>query len=218
MQALLNCYSSYSLLSSTNKIQDLVQLAKQEGYEAIALTDYDYLYGYPEFDQACHAEGIKPLFGLTFTYSQSDQNYSLILLAKDIQGYQDILTLSSLKSQNDKFSLTDALPYLKNVYILHPFEQGEFYQLIQQNKIQELEIFINKFQSYDGFVTISPQISERLLKIVLMFQAKYKFPLVASQQIKYLTKNDYVPYKVLNSIKNEEKFLFKILKRLKKIK
>ena len=41
--------STYYLLDSTVRIEELVHLAKAMGYHSLALTDYNVLYGLPGF-------------------------------------------------------------------------------------------------------------------------------------------------------------------------
>ena len=45
MEGKANVYSEYSLMQSTNRMNELVKRAKQLGYEAIALTDHHHMYG-----------------------------------------------------------------------------------------------------------------------------------------------------------------------------
>ena len=46
---------------------ELVQVAKNEGYKAIALTDHDVASGAPEMRKACAEEGLEYLFGCEFS-------------------------------------------------------------------------------------------------------------------------------------------------------
>ena len=45
----LQVISAYSLLQTTTRIEDLVRSAKTKGYQAIALTDQNVLYGQVDF-------------------------------------------------------------------------------------------------------------------------------------------------------------------------
>lgn len=46
---------------------ELVSIAKEEGYKAIALTDHDTATGYPEFKAECDRQGLEAIFGVEFT-------------------------------------------------------------------------------------------------------------------------------------------------------
>ncbi len=47
--------------------EKLVQVAKEEGYGAIALTDHDTATGFSELSAACEKEGLETVFGVEFT-------------------------------------------------------------------------------------------------------------------------------------------------------
>nr|MDK7245073.1 PHP domain-containing protein [Staphylococcus lugdunensis] len=61
----LNIHTSYDLLNSSLKIEDVVAKASKQGYTALAITDTNVLYGYPKFYDACVSANIKPIFGMT---------------------------------------------------------------------------------------------------------------------------------------------------------
>ena len=46
---------------------ELVRIAKDEGYRALAITDHDTASAYPELKAACEREGMECLFGAEFT-------------------------------------------------------------------------------------------------------------------------------------------------------
>jgi DNA polymerase-3 subunit alpha len=82
----------------------MVQRARELGMEALAITDHGGLYGAIEFYTECKEAGIKPIIGLE-TYlalesrhskSPADKNpYHLLLLARNMEGYRNLLQLSS---------------------------------------------------------------------------------------------------------------------------
>ena len=59
----LHCHSHYSLLDGANRIPELVARTKEQGMNAIALTDHGNLYGAIEFYRECTAAGINPIIG-----------------------------------------------------------------------------------------------------------------------------------------------------------
>ncbi|MEX2547560.1 MAG: DNA polymerase III subunit alpha [Chloroflexota bacterium] len=96
----LHVHSEFSLLDGLGRITELVEEAKTQGFDSLALTDHGALYGAVAFYQAATTAGIKPIIGVE-TYvarrSMSDregkadsQPYHLILLAKDWTGYQNL--------------------------------------------------------------------------------------------------------------------------------
>lgn len=102
----LHVHSEYSLLDGAARIQDLVQRAAELGMKSLALTDHGVMYGAIAFYRACKERGIQPIIGMEAYYTagsmtdrvtrQEQPNYHLILLAKNMQGYRNLMALSSL--------------------------------------------------------------------------------------------------------------------------
>src|SRR5699024_4463075 len=85
----LHVQSSYSLMDSTVKIDELVKTAKQLGYARLALTDNQVMYGVIPFYKACIKEGIQPIIGLTIEVVYENQSRdTFTLLAKNETGYR----------------------------------------------------------------------------------------------------------------------------------
>ncbi|MBV9356005.1 MAG: PHP domain-containing protein, partial [Chloroflexi bacterium] len=99
----LHIHSEYSLLDGLSPVPQLVAEAKRGGMRALALTDHGNLYGAIDFYAAARAAGIKPIIGLEAYVSPrgmvdksgaQDRNYfHLVLLAKNRDGYQNLLKL-----------------------------------------------------------------------------------------------------------------------------
>lgn len=100
----LHTHSHYSLLDGLGTIDHLIDKAKTQGATALALTDHGVMYGAIEFYQKCKKAEIKPIIGVeayVAKTSLTDKNpkekpYHLILLAKDNQGYKNLLKLTSI--------------------------------------------------------------------------------------------------------------------------
>ncbi|MCR8643709.1 DNA polymerase III subunit alpha [Paenibacillus sp. N1-5-1-14] len=102
----LHVHSEYSLLDGAARIHDLVDRAAELGMKSLALTDHGVMYGAIAFYKACVAKGIKPILGCEVYYTassiavkgsrQEQPIYHLILLAKNMQGYQNLMKLISI--------------------------------------------------------------------------------------------------------------------------
>jgi len=101
----LHVHSHYSLLDGLVKIPDLVRVAKERGFSALALTDYGSLYGAIEFYEACHKADIKPIIGMEAYIALGGRASKqpkidahaphFILLAENYEGYKNLMWLSS---------------------------------------------------------------------------------------------------------------------------
>lgn len=106
----LHNHSHYSILDAITTPKELVKAAKEDGMDAIALTDHGVMYGLMDFQKQAKEFGIKPLFGMEayiaeasrFDKIQTKKNqgtrnyYHLLLIAKDITGYRNLIKLTSL--------------------------------------------------------------------------------------------------------------------------
>lgn len=101
----LHAHSDYSLHDGFAKIPDMVFRAKELDWEAIALTDHGTVTGLIDFYQECKKENIKPILGCEF-YLCEDASvkgggyYHLILLARDIVGFRNLMKLDTLAHKN----------------------------------------------------------------------------------------------------------------------
>lgn len=101
----LHTHSHYSLLDGLPKIDDLINGAKELGMTSLALTDHGNLYGALEFYQKAKKAGIKPILGCEIYIAYETINdrrpgidnkrYHLTVLAKNYEGYQNLIKLVS---------------------------------------------------------------------------------------------------------------------------
>ncbi|MFH1088773.1 MAG: DNA polymerase III subunit alpha [Patescibacteria group bacterium] len=102
----LHVHSHYSLLDGLSKIPDLVRVAKQQGGTAVALTDHGVMYGAIEFYLECKKQGLKPIIGCEVYMAKGSLEekvttlgkkgyYHLTLLAKNYQGYLNLLKITT---------------------------------------------------------------------------------------------------------------------------
>ena len=99
----LHTHSHYSLLQALPKIKDLVEAAKADGQEALALTDSGNMYGAIEFYKQAKKADIKPIIGVDFYLaprSRFDKEFKIdnrtdriVLLAKNTTGYKNLMKL-----------------------------------------------------------------------------------------------------------------------------
>jgi DNA polymerase III subunit alpha len=104
----LRVHSAYSLSEGALLIKQMAALAKLNNMPAVAITDTGNLFGALEFSEAMKEKGIQPIVGTVLkvdfetsetTTRQFNQNAKqlehLVLLAKDEQGYKNLMALVS---------------------------------------------------------------------------------------------------------------------------
>ena len=88
----LHCHSCYSLREGASTPVELLNRARELGYDALALTDHDGLYGAMEFARAAHERDIRPIIGAEVTLADG---HHLTLLAESPRGYANLCRLLS---------------------------------------------------------------------------------------------------------------------------
>jgi len=104
----LRTHTAYSLSEGALQIKALAVLAKDAGMPAVAITDTGNLFGALEFSDAMAEKGIQPIIGCTLKVDLAAPREgpqkpasgfrripALVLLAKDEQGYRNLMKLSS---------------------------------------------------------------------------------------------------------------------------
>ncbi len=104
----LHAHSEYSLLDGSIKVERLVDRAKELGMPAVALTDHGNMFGMIHFYRAARKAGIKAVLGMEAYITRGSrhersrkkgdksQTDHLILLARNVEGYHNLIKLSSL--------------------------------------------------------------------------------------------------------------------------
>ena len=86
----LHAHSAYSFLDGASLPEELAAQAAELGYEALALTDHDGVYGSLEFAHAAKAFGVRPITGSEVTLADGSH---VTLLVETAAGYSNLCRL-----------------------------------------------------------------------------------------------------------------------------
>jgi len=99
----LHLHTEYSLLDGCCRIKDIIKKCKEYNMPSVAMTDHGCMYGTVEFVQKALEAGIKPIIGCEVYQATrtrfdkspklDDDQYHLVLLAKDNEGYKNLLKI-----------------------------------------------------------------------------------------------------------------------------
>ena len=177
----LHVHSHYSLLNALPKVKELVDAAKKDNMDSLALTDNTNFYGAIEFYSACKEAGIKPILGIdayvalrTRKDKQAgvDKGWSrLVLLAKNKSGYKNLIKLITdahlegfyYKPRIDKELIEK---YSENLICISPSFSGDIASAIKVHDIKKatklVEWYKQIFGSDNFFIEIThhPEIAE----------------------------------------------------------
>jgi DNA polymerase-3 subunit alpha len=161
----LHTHSHYSLLDGMNRIDDIISWAEKMGVNSIALTDHGVLYGAIEFYIKAKEKGIKPIIGCEMYLaprSRFDKTpkidtkfYHLILLAKNYEGYKNLLKLVTIaelegfyyKPRIDKEVLKQ---YSNGLIALSACLRGEIPQALLNNDFELAKKLVKEYKDIFG--------------------------------------------------------------------
>lgn len=219
----LHVHSHYSLLNALPKIKELIEAAKKDGMTAIALTDNANLYGAIDFYQKCKSADIKPIIGIDAYVSVrtrhdkesriDNRRTRLVLLAKNNAGYKNLIKLVTYahtegfyyKPRIDKELIEK---YADGIICISPDFNSEISNALNTNDTEralELVDFYKKAYGADNFyleISRHPEIADHteLENKIIEFAKNSNTPLVATQNVFYMKKDDRDARKTLMSV------------------
>ncbi|MGI5882616.1 MAG: DNA polymerase III subunit alpha [Dethiobacteria bacterium] len=215
----LHVHTEYSLLDGATRIRSLVKKAVEFGMPAVAITDHGAMYGVIDFYKEAMAKGIKPLIGCEvyvaprsrFQKESSRDNlfYHLVLLAKDQEGYRNLLKIVSAgylegfyyKPRVDKELLSR---HSRGLIALSGCLAGEIPELLlkgDKEKALETALWYREtFGEEDFFLELQDQglpEQRELNRMLLALGEEAGIPLVATNDVHYLEREDAEAHDVL---------------------
>lgn len=202
--------TEYSLLSSTLKIDKVISKAKEYGYKALGIADYNNMHGVIKFYSQCINNDIKPIIGLHLELN-SDFGYfnSLLLYAKNNLGYRNLLKITSLKNTTNKNpKIEDIYEYLNDLFVIIPNEENEFVKAYLEGSLDKFNIILNKYLKLNYINNCSLYLGLDLqsngakyaIDELIDLAKKKNIKLVAIHKSMFFDSSEYDVYKILRSV------------------
>ena len=216
----LHLHTEYSLLDGECRIDRLPDAVLAAGQGAVAITDHGNLYGAVDFYRACKKKGVKPIIGCEMYVapkSRTDKTYSsvmyhhLVLLCKNNEGYKNLMKLNTdaflngfyMKPRTDMDTLRR---HSEGLIALSACLSGSIPSAILADDMASAEreakalkgIFGNDF-----YLELQRHGLEEQTKVnnaLLALASKLSVPIVATNDVHYLTKADALTQKLLMCI------------------
>ncbi|QCJ45276.1 DNA polymerase III subunit alpha [Bacillus sp. S3] len=213
----LHVYSAYSLLTSTASVADLIENAKRKGFTTLALTDRNVMYGTIEFYKLCKKNHLNPIMGLTVDVESeitANESYPLVLLAENQQGFRNLLKISSaVQTKADQGIPQKWLKhYSEGLIAITPGLEGEIEQSLLSGKDEIARKLIRKFDAIFGNGSFFLSLQNHELEQEAMIRNQFlemanelHVPVVATNRVHYLEKDDSFAHECLLAIKNGDK-------------
>lgn len=212
----LHVHTEYSLLDGLCRIPQLISKAKEFGMNSLSITDHGTMHGIVDFYVAAKEAGIKPIIGCEIYVAETNRQsrnandkkpYHLTLLAKNQQGYHNLIQLVTkaqlegfyYKPRVDKELLAD---YNEGLIAFSGCAQGELPRLILQGRLEDAaaaalwykEVFSNYYLEIQRHpIPELAQINQGLLSL----SSKLTIPLVATNDVHYVDKEDAPTHELL---------------------
>lgn len=189
--------SGYSFLSSTLKIEDIINVGINRKYDYLGLIDKNIMFGCKEFYYACLKNNIKPIIGVEFEIDDC----IVCLIAKNNAGYNNLVKLSSIvNTRKDKINFSNISEYSENLIVVIPSYRG----LKKYNKTTYKEI-LDKYNSVFKYFYIGMEYYENKdLYKANSYLRDYEYKKIYFNNIVSKDRKDLENIDVLNAIKNNE--------------
>ena len=208
----LHVHSDFSLLDGAVTVKKLVKAAKDCDMHSLALTDHGNMFGALQFYRACKEENIKPIIGMEAYVApgaRTEQKrgeygayFHFLLLARDLEGYHDLMKLSSLgykegfyyKPRIDKEILRQyskglvgssaCLSSPINRIALMGSEEALRKEIEEYNGIFDPGCFFLEIQDHG-----LPE-QQKILEKIPPLAKEYDIPMIATNDVHYLNQDD----------------------------
>ena len=225
----LHTHSEYSLLDGLGRIDDLVKEAARLGHSALALTDHGAMHGVIEFYRACRNAEIRPIVGVEAYQTlwqrpmggrdpQLDrENYHLLLLARNMTGYRNILKIVS-HSNTEGFYYKPRVDHdflaahADGILCTTGCLGAEVPSLLMKGKEREayerLGWYADVFGKDNFFIEVQehniPEL-QRVNQTLIPWADKFGLNLLVTNDVHYVSESDASPHEVLLCVQTNAK-------------
>ena len=194
----LHCKSFYSFGQGASHVHELLALAAEYGYPALALTDTN-LCGALEFARLANSLGIKPVSGCELTLTD---NSRLTLLARTREGYANmsqLLTLAnSLDRREPRLDPTYLTAHAEGTVLLTGGRDSLISHLIQQGRQSEALAQLRRYMDWYGSDRVYIELQQNFLhgdtkrnRQLVSIAQEAGTPLVATNDVLYHSPQRY---------------------------
>ncbi|MBL7075392.1 DNA polymerase III subunit alpha [candidate division KSB1 bacterium] len=185
----LHCHSNHSFTDSTITVGDLIRKAAEFNMNAVALTDTNGFYGVIPFYKKAVESGIKPIIGVEVDDPKTPE-LKVVLLAKNRSGYSEISHIITQRHLNKDFNLMSILMTAsEDIFILSP--SLPLLNHLSKNRTLSL---------YGELVLTNHPGSKKRCRQLMCLAQQFKIPVVATNDVHLMNKNDYKVHRVLRAI------------------
>ena len=222
----LHLHTEYSLLDGACRLDRLIDKAVDLGQTSIAITDHGVMYGAVDFYKKAKAKGIKPIIGCEVyvasrtrfdkVHALDSERYHLVLLCKNYKGYKNLIAMVSeawvngfyTKPRVDKELLEK---YSEGLIALSGCLAGEIPKSLLRGDYEQAKETALWYKKVFGEENFYLELQNHGLKeqlsiepMILKLSSETGIPVVATNDVHYINKEDSKIQKVLICIQTNK--------------
>tara|TARA_B110001452_G_scaffold95573_1_gene78956 strand:+ start:2625 stop:4436 length:1812 start_codon:yes stop_codon:yes gene_type:complete len=208
----LKIHTQYSICEGAIKIENLKDFCKSNSIPCLGISDTSNLCGALEFAENISKVGTQPIIGTQIYFKFEDTTGLLPLIALNEKGYKNIIELSSRSYlENDALSdphldFNELLNDIEGVIVLSGTIHGLFGKLFEKGRVQEItKLYKDLSLKFDDrfYLEIQRHGDQNEIafeKYNLEQSSKLKIPIIATNEVYYLTTNMHEAHDALTCI------------------
>ncbi|MCF8032700.1 MAG: DNA polymerase III subunit alpha [Desulfarculaceae bacterium] len=216
----LHCHTAYSLLDGAIRLPDLMKRAKELDMDTVAMTDHGNMFGAIHFQMAAQKAGLKPVIGCEVYVAPGDRRDKehrpgldianhLVLLAKDLEGYQNLVRLVSAGYTEGfyykpRIDMSLLKKHSQGLIALSACLSGKVPSLLINDRIEQAEAEAREFLEIMGEGNFFLELQDaglpeqkKVNPMLVDLGQRLGIGLVATNDCHYLTRDDHEAHDVL---------------------
>jgi DNA polymerase-3 subunit alpha len=206
----LNLHSEFSITDGIVRLKPLLKAVEDACMPAVAMTDQSNLYALVKHYRGCLAAGIKPVLGADLWLKNEEdlsKPYRILILCKNNQGYLNLKTIISnsyLHGQHLGWAMVEKqwlIDHTEGLIALLGKESDVGELLLNKKNDAALDLLNEYIKVFPDSLYLEIQRTSRAGDEQFLHQAmalanKYAVPVVATNAVRFLRKEDFLPHEV----------------------
>jgi len=202
----LHLHSEYSLVDSVVRVPELMRSVSNLNMHSVALTDVNNLFALVKFYQAAIKHGVKPIIGLEAQvtgFSPKEPNSRIVFLCKNKKGYQVLIRLvtksyiEGQKGSGPTLNRNWLIDSGQDLIVLSGAKDGDVGRALiagDEKLVIKYTEFWQKYFPNNFYIELQRtgrDEEELYFNYAIELASKYSLPVVASNDVRFLSKEDY---------------------------
>ncbi|MDD3107408.1 MAG: PHP domain-containing protein, partial [Bacilli bacterium] len=195
--------TEYSMLRSLIKMDSLIEKAKQDLQQTLAICDYEVMHGAMKFYFQCLDARIKPILGLRVHVKIDDEIDVLLLYAKDFNGYRNLMKISTYLKTKGPISILDCNSFFSSLLAILPSDENSIVHLWKNNPsfaLKRLDLYQQMFSDIYLGIDLQTEEMRLLANDFISFGKENNVDAVAIHKTSFLEKEDFLAYQTIRCI------------------